>query len=69
VSTEKTEEAGPARFNEFALRRGQRHKELRREYAALGVRELEKLANETAMLAAELRALVWERLWSAPTSN
>jgi hypothetical protein len=52
-----------------ALRHGRRNEALRKEIAALSVRELNDLANRTAIRACELRALCWERSWSVPTGN
>jgi hypothetical protein len=65
----RTKSAGAAGLEKHELAFGRNREALRRKYADLDLRELDKLSNETAILAAALRALFWERLWSAPTGN
>lgn len=55
--------------SEVELNFGHRREELRLKYASLSNHELHRLANETAVLAAALLALAWERNWSVPTGN
>jgi hypothetical protein len=59
----------PPGLEKYELAHGANLEAFRRKYAGLDNRELDKLANETAILAAKLRALVWERTWSVPTGN
>jgi len=69
MKREIAQQSGGRQMDEQALAFGRNREALRRKYADLDVRELDKLAHETAILAAELMALVWERLWSSPTGN
>ena len=60
--------AGSKSFD-LELAYGRRAEELRKECEHLSDRELSELATNAAVKAAELMALRWERIWSAPTRN
>ena len=63
----KAAEATPLDVYQLAF--GRNREAFSRKYAHLDLRELDRLASETALLAASLRALLWERMWSVPTGN
>jgi hypothetical protein len=69
VKRDIPEQAVATRLDEYNFAFGSDRDALRQKYAALSVGDLNKLAIETAVLAAELRALYWERIWSSPTGN